>query len=161
MGALRKLTRIVPLASLVALTSVVVSHAQDKDAAMIGYRQKLMQSQGFHMGSMVAILKGEWPHKEDGPAHAKALAADAMLVVNAFKAQTADVKTDAKQEIWKEWSKFEEKAKALETEANKLATMASSADMSGVPAQVKAVGEACGGCHKDFRKPKEQSYKNM
>jgi cytochrome c556 len=160
MRVLRNLIGVAALTALLGLTGVTVAQAQDKDAANIGYRQKLMQSQGFHLGSTAAIVKGEWPHKEDGPAHAKALAADAMLVINAFKAQTADVKTDAKPEIWKEWAKFEEKAKALEEAVGKLAAMASSSDMSGVPAQVKAVSEACGGCHKEFRKPKEQSYKN-
>jgi len=160
MRVLRKLLSLATLVILVVLAGVATSMAQDKDAAMITYRQKLMQSQALHASAMGAILKGEWPYKEDGPAHAKALVADAMLVVNAFKTQTADVKTDAKPEIWKEWSKFEEKAKALEEAANKLAAMAGSSDMSGVPAQMKAVGEACGGCHKEFRKPKEQSYKN-
>jgi cytochrome c556 len=155
---LRRLILVLSLAVGVSLAGFGVARADD--AAMITYRQHLMQSQAFHIGSIVAILKGEWPHKEDGPILAKALAADAMLIGNAFKAQTADVKTDAKPEIWKDWTKFEEKAKALQTETAKLAEMAGSSDMSGVPAQVKAVGEACGGCHKEFRKPKEQSYKN-
>lgn len=160
MRVLRNWLGVLALAALFGVTSVTAARAQDKDAQNIHYRQSLMQSQGFHLGSIVQIVKGAWPHKEDGPAHAKALAADAMLIVNAFKAQTADVKTDAKPEIWKDWTKFEEKAKELGEAANKLAAMAGSSDMSGVPAQVKAVGEACGGCHKEFRKPKEQSYKN-
>jgi cytochrome c556 len=157
---MRSLIWLAAAAILLAVAGFGMTHAQDKDAAMIGYRQNLMKTNGFHLGSIAAILKGEWPHKEDGAIHAKALAANAMLIVNAFKAQTADVKTDAKPDVWKEWSKFEEKAKAAQRETAKLAEMANSSDMSGVPAQVKAVGEACKGCHDDFRKPKEQSYKN-
>lgn len=157
--SLRVLIGMLGLALLLGVAGFGVAQAQDKDAALIGYRQKLMQANGFHAGSIGAILKGEWPHKEDGAAHAKALAANAMLVINAFKAQTADVKTDAKQDIWKDWAKFEEKAKAFERETAKLAELAGSSDMSGVLAQMKAVGEACGACHKEFRKPKEESYK--
>jgi cytochrome c556 len=156
----RSLIRLLSLALLLGVAAFGVAYAQDKDAAMIGYRQHVMQTNGFHAGSLGAILKGEWPHKEDFAAHAKGLAANAMLIVNAFKAQTADVKTDAKPEVWKEFSKFEEKAKDLQRESAKLAELASGSDMSGIPAQMKKVGEACGGCHKEFRKPKEQSYKN-
>jgi len=155
----RSLIWLATLALLLSVAGFGLAQAQDKDAAMIGYRQKLMQANGFHAGSIGAILKGEWPHKEDGSAHAKALAANAMLIVNAFKAQTADVKTDAKQNIWQEMAKFEEKAKDFERETAKLAEIAGSSDMSGVPAQMKKVGEACGACHKEFRKPKEESYK--
>jgi cytochrome c556 len=146
------------LAALFILAGV--SGARADDAAAIGYRQKLMQSQGFHAGSLGAILKGEWAHKEDAAAHAKGLAADAQLIVNAFKMQTADVKTDAKAEIWKDLAKFEEKAKGLETESAKLVEVAASGNMADIGAQVKKVGDACGACHKEFRKPKEQSYKN-
>ena len=35
-----------------------------------------------------------------------------------------------------------------------------SGDAAAIGGQMKKVGEACGGCHKEFRKPKEQSYKN-
>lgn len=156
----RSLMGLAAAALLLSVAGFGITQAQDKDAAMIGHRQNLMRSQGFHMGSMVAILKGQWPYKEDGAVLAKAMAADAMLIVNAFKAQTADVKTDAKPDIWKEWSKFEGKVKDLQRETAKLSDIANSSDMSGLPAQVKAVGEACKSCHDDFRKPKEQSYKN-
>lgn len=149
------------IAFLAALFILVgVSGARADDAAAIGYRQKLMQTNGFHAGSLGAILKGEWAHKEDAAAHARALAANAQLIVNAFKQQTADVKTDAKPEIWKEFTKFEEKAKGLETESAKLAEVAASGNMAEIGAQMKKVGDACGACHKDFRKPKEQSYKS-
>ena len=156
----RSLLGLAAAALLLSAAGYGITQAQDKDAAFIGYRQHLMQSQGFHIGSIVGILKGEWPYKEDGPVHAKALAADALLIPDAFKTQTADVKTDAKPDIWKDWSKFEGKAKDLQRETAKLSDIANSSDMSGVPAQVKKVGEACKSCHDDFRKPKEQSYKN-
>ena len=158
---LRNIVGISALSLVIALAFSGAASAQDKDAAMIGYRQHLMQSIGLHAAGMGMILKGEWPYKEDAAAHAKALAADSMLIVNAFKAQTADVKTDAKPEIWKEWSKFEDKAKGLQTEAAALAKVAESGDAAAIGGQMKKVGEACGACHKEFRKPKEQSYKNM
>jgi len=146
------------LAALFVLADV--SGARADDAAAIGYRQKLMQVNGFHAGSLGAILKGEWPYKEDAAAHARGLAANAMLIANAFKMQTADVKTDAKPDVWKEWTKFEEKAKGLETESAKLAEIAAGGDLKAIGGQMQKVGGACKACHDDFRKPKEQSYKN-
>lgn len=161
MKVLRSLLGVAALTALFTLTSFVAgqAQAQSADAAHIGYRQKLMQARGFHAGSLAAILKGEWP-KEDAVAHARALAANAMLTLNAFKQQTADVKTDAKPEIWKEWAEYEKYSKALQTETAKLAEVAAGGNMAEMGAQMKKVGEACGACHKEFRKPKEQSYKN-
>jgi cytochrome c556 len=156
MSVVRNLLGLTLVVGAIVAANVTVALADD--AAVIGYRQRLMQSQGFHAGGIGAILKGESPYKEDLAAHAKGLAADAMLVVNAFKVKTADVKTDSKQEIWSEMAKFEEKSKALATESAKLVEVIAAG--GNVGDQMKKVGESCGGCHKDFRKPKEQSYKN-
>ena len=161
MKVLRNLLGLAVLTALFTLAGGVAAQAQapDMNKAHIDYRQSLMKSVGFHAGSMGAILKGEWA-KEDAAAHARGLAADALLIGNAFKAQTTDVKTDAKPEIWKDAAKFEEKAKALQMETGKLAEVAAGGNMADIGAQQKKVGEACGGCHKEFRKPKEQSFKN-
>ncbi len=162
MKVLRSLLAAAAWTALFTLIGGVAAQAQapSPDAASIGYRQKLMQARGFHAGSMGAILKGEWP-KEDAVGHARALAANAMLTLNAFKKQTADVKTDAKPEIWKEWAEFEKYAKAMQVEADKLAEVAAGGNMADMGAQMKKVGEACGACHKEFRKKKEESYKEQ
>jgi cytochrome c556 len=45
-------------------------------------------------------------------------------------------------------------------EAAELATVAQGGNMEAISAQVKKLSDACGNCHKPYRKPKEESYKN-
>lgn len=61
-------------------------------------------------------------------------------------------KTRAESKIWEDWSRFEADAKALGTEATKLAKAAASGDKTAIKAQFVATGKnACGACHKAFR----------
>ena len=83
-----------------------------------------------------------------------------VLIPDAFKKEITAGKTDAKAEIWKEWDKYVAAAEALGQEAAKLADVAQKNDMEAITAQVKKVGDACGTCHKPYRKPKEESYKS-
>ena len=41
-----------------------------------------------------------------------------------------------------------------------MAETAAGGDAAAIGAQLKEVGGACKQCHDDFRKPKEESYKN-
>ena len=58
-------------------------------------------------------------------------------------------------EIWQDKAKFEAAAKALQTATGELVSLAESGDLAAVGAQLQKVGQACGGCHKPFRKKKE------
>lgn len=84
----------------------------------------------------------------------------ASIASEAFKKEITAGKTDAKAEIWKEWDKFAAGFEALGQEAMKLAEVAQKNDAEAIAAQAKKLGEACGSCHKPYRKPKEESYKN-
>jgi cytochrome c556 len=59
-----------------------------------------------------------------------------------------------------EWDKFTAAADAMGREAAELAKVAQNGNMEAISAQVKKLGEACSNCHKPYRKPKEESYKN-
>ena len=48
--------------------------------------------------------------------------------------------------------RFENLAQALEEAADE-------GDHDSIQAAFKELGKSCGGCHKPFRKPKEESYK--
>jgi len=139
----------------------MASHACAQDEGYIDYRQAVMKGNGDHLGAIGAILKYKLPYGKDVAAHAMSINALAKMIPVAFKEKTGDVKTDAKPEIWNEWSKFEQKAKDMETASAKLADVAAGGDMAAIGDAVKKLGGTCKGCHDDFRKPKEQSYKNM
>jgi cytochrome c556 len=131
-----------------------------EDEAFIQYRQKVMQSQGASMGAIGDMMKHKLPYSGHIFTHAQDIQRVTKLIGEAFKKDLAAGKTDAKPEIWKEWEKFEAAAQALEQESGKLADVAQSGNMEAIGAQVKKVGDACGNCHKPYRKPKEESYKN-
>lgn len=127
------------------------------DDAAVKFRKANMEIIGGHMHSIVAIVKGEVPHKDQLAAHAAGLAAAADLSAAAFKAETMGdkEKTTAKAEIWQDWDTFAQGLDKMTAEATKLAEVAGSGDMGAIGAQVQNVGKTCKGCHDDFRKKED------
>ena len=147
-----------------ALLAVLVllplsSALAQSDEAFIKYRQKVMGGIGAHMGGIGDILKEGLPFADHIATHAAGINASAKLVVAAFKKELHAGATDAKADIWKEFAKFTEGAKAMEDESAKLMQVAAGGDSAATGEQVKALGKTCGNCHKPYRKPKEESYK--
>ena len=139
--------------------SLAVAQAQE-DEAFIQYRQKVMTSISANNGAIGDILKNKLSYQNHILVHAQDIQRMSTLIPDAFKKEVATGKTDAKPEIWKEWDKFAEAADAMGREAAHLATVAQGGNMEAIGAQVKKLGDACGNCHKPYRKPKEESYKN-
>ncbi len=126
----------------------------------IQYRQNLMSAIGSDMGAIGDIMKFQLPMVGNIKTHAANIASNAGLIASAFKADVSEGATDAKADIWQDWSEFEASATKLQQAAQKLSdAVASGADGASIGADLKAVGKACGSCHKKFRKPKEESYK--
>ena len=130
------------------------------DNAYIQYRQKVMQAQGANMGAIGEILKEKLPLAKNIADHAAQVSESAKLIPSAFKHKVTDGMTDAKAKLWDDWKEFEEKAGDLQKAAAHLASVAKGGDMAAIGDAVKGVGKTCGGCHKEYRKPKEESYKN-
>ncbi len=143
------------LAAMIALTTVTTAEAADEPANVIKYRQKVMSSIGAHIGSIGAVLKGEVSYTGHVAAHARAMHDASLMIDDIFPKGSGVGETRAKPEIWQNWAKFEAAAKALQTATKELARIAEAGDMAAVGGQMKKVGEACGGCHKPFRKKKQ------
>jgi cytochrome c556 len=139
---------------------LALGQAQDEEA-VITYRQKVMASIGANMGATGDILKHKLPHQDNIVHHAYQIQSASQLIAGAFRQELAAGKTDAKLEIWQEWDKFVAAAKQLEEQSGKLVTVAQAGDLTAITEQVKAMGKACSDCHKPFRKPKEESYKQQ
>ena len=133
--------------------------AAENAAGVIKYRQKVMGSQSGHLGGIFAILKGGLPYKGHIAEHARALSASSKIIADIFPEGTGEGKTDAKAVIWQKWDDYKAKAGDLGREAAKLEKIARSGSMADIGAQAKKVGKTCGGCHKKFRKKKENRYK--
>ena len=153
----------IAIAWLMAAT-IIASAASAQDAAKadegaIKYRQSLMESVGGDMASIGNILKYGLPLTGNIVVHAEGLASHAKLVGSAFERKVTAGRTDAPPAIWGKAGAFKEKVKAFETETAKLVEVAKAGDPAALGVQMKATGKSCGGCHDDYRKPKEESFK--
>ena len=149
---------LVPVVVVGLLTATHAARAAD-DAAFVEYRQKVMSAVGANMGAISDILKNGLPFTGNIEQHAENLEGNAKLIASAFEKKITSGSTDAKPEIWQDWPKFEKAIRDFEEAASALEKAADGGDMAQVGAKVKALGKSCGGCHKAFRKPKEESYK--
>ena len=142
---------VVPLA-LMAGAGVVVAQAQEEGALV--YREKIMRVNGASMGAINDVLKFKLPGaNEHIAAHAQTIHLQSQLITDAFQQEALSEESRAMPEIWQNWDEFAAAAETLEQETAKLAELAESGDSSAVMAQVRAVGQACGGCHDAFRRP--------
>jgi len=107
----------------------------------------------WYMGPMGRMAKGEMPYDQAlFQKNAEALATAARLdLLAGFPKGSTDEDSEAKPEIWDNWSEFEEKFKALQMESEKLADVAAKGDRAATLSQFQNTGKTCGGCHKKFR----------
>lgn len=126
--------------------------AQAKPDVLVKQRQAAMTLQGKYLGPIGGMLKGAAPYNADVVAiNATFLENLARMPWDGFQASTADVKSAAKPEIYKDAAKFKAAADALEAATAKLGAVARAKDEAGVRASFGAVAKACGSCHDDFR----------
>ncbi len=84
-------------------------------------------------------------------AAAKAMARFAALTPALFPAGSDKGTHKARPEVWSDQAGFAKASAELGSVSEKLAELAKAGDAAGVEAQVKLVGAACGGCHKEYR----------
>ena len=125
-----------------------------EDEGVLAYRQKLMVSLGTSMGSIGDMLKYKLPY--DGKhiaTHANHVGNIGNLIGDAFEKEIVE-NSDSKPEIWQEWDKFIAAAEALTKAGAELAKAAEDGGQgAALMPKVRAVGNACKGCHEPFRKP--------
>lgn len=126
------------------------------EAALVGYRQKVMKGIGANTAAIGDILKFKLPYEKNVAAHAEALHTDAQLIVSAFAKKAGSPKSNAKPAIWEKHDDFDAHAEKLVEASAKLAKVAEGGDRKAIGAQMKEVGKACQDCHEDFRKPEDK-----
>lgn len=135
----------------VVLLGLAVAGTAVAEDALVKYRHNHMKVLGGHMGSIVAVVKGEVPFSDQLLIHAQGLAANAAFVKTVFEKPAEDPKSHAKPAIWTEWGEFSAKADALKTAADKLAQAAAAGDQGEVRGLVGEVGRACKSCHDSYK----------
>ena len=132
--------------------------AQENHEGAVKARQAYMQVNGFFMGQLASIAKGETPYDA---AQASAIASN-LLALSVMDAgamwppgsgndnPALAGKTRALPEIWTTFPAIMEKADAM-TRSLEAMVEAAGTDLASLQGAFGAVGAGCGGCHRSFR----------
>jgi cytochrome c556 len=132
--------------------SLAVSTQVFAQADVIQKRQDAMKGNGAAAKAIKAAVESkDYPAVE---AKAKDIMGTADKLVSLFPAGSTSGKTKATPAIWEKSDDFAKSAKNLSKAAGELQAAAKSGDDAAVNTKVKALGEACNSCHKQFRAEK-------
>lgn len=133
--------------------------AQDGEKAAKA-RQSLMTLYSHYIGQAGAMAKGAVPYDADQARDAAiALAALASMNHSQMWAEGSGMdampgKTEALAVIWEKPAEFAEREQALATATAEFEQVAGTG-LDALRAGLGPVGKSCGGCHENFRKPKD------
>ena len=135
-----------------ALVGFLALGVADRVFAQAEKRQSLMKNNSENNKA----IKGAVEAKDYATVEAKAkdIMGNADKIVGLFPKGSETGKTKAKPEIWEKSEDFGKAAKNLSKAAGDLASAAKAGNADEVGVKVKAMGEACGACHKQFRAEK-------
>ena len=120
----------------------------------IEYRQALYTLVGGNFGPIGAILQGKAEYNAaDVSKRAERVAFLATMAEDAFPEISRDGKTKAKPEIWTNKEGFAKALKAFQDSSANLVAVVKQDNTNSAAFKAAAgkVGEACKGCHDDFR----------
>ncbi len=137
-----------------AVLSLFVSSQIFSQEDDIKERKALMKSNSkANKAIKGAVKEGDFATIEE---NAKKLVANADNMVALFPEGSTAKKSRAKAEIWQEWDDFKAKVNDIKDAARQLANAANAKDSEQVQVQNKAIGKACGSCHKRYRARKKK-----
>jgi len=135
-----------------SVLTLAVSTQVFAQADVIQKRQDAMKGNS----AQAKAIKGAIEAKDYATVEAKAkdIMGTADKIVSLFPKGSTTGKTKAKPEIWEKPDEFSKDAKNLSKAASELASAAKAGNAADVDVKVKALGEACNSCHKQFRAEK-------
>lgn len=139
---------------LVGMTAalVVPSAADVKPEDAIKYRKSVMTIQGWNIGPLGAMARGDIPFdQEAAERHARRLDATSHMVLEGFTPGSDVGETRARTEIWAQWEAFQQKVADLQASTAELVAAAEGGDADTVRQAVGNTGAACKACHDDYR----------
>ena len=144
---------------LIALTVVGSSglawaQAPKTPAETIQYRQQQMKNLGGAFKAVGDQIRSGAPDlaviRSNVPAMQK-VAAELPTFFPAGSGPEAGVPTQAKPEIWTNRAGFDAKVAQFQTAVQGLATASAGSDTAAITAAAGPIGQACQGCHSEFR----------
>jgi cytochrome c556 len=141
------------LAGACALFVGGAAQAQSGAEAAVDFRQGVMNVYAWNVSAMRRMARGDVPFDVAAfQSHANDLASAAGLdVLKGFPEDSITDESDARDEIWLNWSGFLEKREAFKEQAAKLAEVAATGDEAAMKEQFGKTASTCKGCHDDFK----------
>ena len=144
-------TVVAAAATALALTAGA-AFAQAKPEVLVKQRQAAMTLIGKYFGPLGSMAQGRTPFDQKVvQRNADYLAVLTQTPWDGFQPSTANEKSRAKPELFKETQKVKELADRLQAEVKKLQTVAQNGDEAAIKAQIGAVGKSCAACHDAYR----------
>jgi cytochrome c556 len=128
-----------------------LAQAQTATQDIIVTRQAGFDLQGGSLDAIVAAVKAKADLKPYASTAAGIESWAKQIPLVFPKGSETGHNTKAKPEIWSDSAGFAKDADDLATAAGKLAASFKAGDDAAVPDQLKAVGAACGACHRAYR----------
>ena len=132
-----------------ALSTCLLAIAVSASEGEVDYRQQTMKAVGGHMRAIVAIVRGEVPHMDHLATHANAMADIAEIAPALFPESSKG--GDALDAIWEDGEDFASKLDAFKEATSAFKNAAASGDRGQVMGAFRGLGQACKGCHDDYR----------
>jgi cytochrome c556 len=146
------------LVSAVALAGLAVmapAHAQfQKPEDAVAYRRGAFNVMGNHFARVGAMATGKVPFDAAAvQANADIVQTMSKLPFMAFGDGTQSVgNTNALPEVWSQGDKFKAASQKMQDAVSKLNAAAKTGNQDEIKAAFGDAGQACKGCHDDFRK---------
>ncbi|MCY4363403.1 MAG: cytochrome c [Gammaproteobacteria bacterium] len=143
----------ITLLSLLSICYLLPQAAADTDVkGTIQYRQNYMNAISGHTGAIRRLKDGRFTAEGHLQMHTEALARLARDIALLFPEGTGTGKTDAKPEIWEDWSDFEARAAESRQAAQALLDAVQSGDAGAIDTRFGELTQTCKACHRPFRK---------
>jgi cytochrome c556 len=144
------------LITLGALASLPAAAQFQKPEDAIKYRQSAFTVLGAHFGRIGAMAQGKAPYDAKAAADNMAVVSElAKLPFSGFGEGTdKGAPNRAKPEVWKDAAKFKAAADKMVAEVAKLDAAVKLGTLDALKPAFGGVGQACKGCHDEFRAEK-------
>lgn len=127
-------------------------HAFDEHTATIDYRQGVMRAIGGNVGAIAAVVVDGAEFGDNLKMHTSQLVALTQDIPSLFPEGSDFPDTDAKEEIWDNWDRFEELTNDTREAAEALHAAVEAGDEDEYAIRFRNLGQSCQACHDDFRR---------
>jgi cytochrome c556 len=145
--------RLLSLLTATAAFSLPAAAQFAKPEDAIKYRKAAMTVMAAHFGRVAAMANGRIPFDAKVAADNADIALTMSRLPFAGFVEGSDKgDTKAKPEIWSEADKFRAGATKMQDEMAKLSAAAKAGNLDAMKSAAGATGQACKGCHDNYRK---------